>query len=73
MDPRFRRRRVEVRRQEGRRRLRVVVGVAAVAVTGFGGWAATASPLLDLDRIVVEGAVHTEPAEARFASGLRRG
>lgn len=73
MDPRIRRRRVEVRREEGRRRLRVMVGIATVAALGGGGWAATGSPLLDLDRVVVEGAVHTAPEEARFASGLRLG
>ena len=73
MDPRIRRRRVEVRRQEGRRRLRVLVGLTVVAVTGVGGWAATDSALLDLDRVVIEGAVHTTPDDARFASGLRRG
>lgn len=73
VDPRFRRRRAEVLRQEGRRRLRVLVGIVAVAAVGSGGWAATGSPLLDLDRLVVEGAVHTRPDEARFASGLRRG
>jgi cell division protein FtsQ len=73
MDPRFRRRRVEVRRQEGKRRFRVLIGITAVTAIGVGGWAATGSTLLDLDRIVVVGAVHTGPDEARFASGLRRG
>ena len=73
MDPRFRRRWVEVRREEGRRRFKVLVGVTAVVAVGCGGWAATDSVLLDLDRVVVEGAVHTTPDEARFASGLRRG
>lgn len=73
MDPRIHRRRVEVRREEGRRRLRVLVGITAVALTGVGGWAATGSPLLDLDRVVIEGATHTTPEEARFASGLRTG
>lgn len=73
MDPRFRRRRVEVRRQEGRRRLRILVAMSLATGAGLGGWAATDSRLLDLDRIVVEGAVHTEPAEAWLAAGLRRG
>jgi cell division protein FtsQ len=73
MDPRFRRRRIEVRREEGRRRFRVLVGITAVVALGCGGWAATDSVLLDLDTVVVEGAVHTAPAEARFASGLRPG
>lgn len=73
MDPRIHRRRVEVRRAEGRRRLRVLVGLTAVVAVGCAGWAATGSPLLDLDKVVVEGAVHTTPDDARFASGLRRG
>ena len=73
MDPRFRQRWIEARRQEGRRRFRVLVGITAVVALGCGGWAATDSVLLDLDRVVVEGAVHTPADEARFASGLRRG
>ena len=73
MDPRFRQRWIEARREEGRRRFRVLVGITAVAALGCGGWAATDSVLLDLDRVVVEGAVHTAADEARFASGLRRG
>ena len=73
MDPRIHRRRVEVRREEGRRRLRVLVGITTVVAVGCGGWAATGSPLLDLDRVVIEGAVHTAPDDARFASGLRKG
>jgi cell division protein FtsQ len=73
MDPRIRRRRVEVRRQEGRHRLRVLVGVTAVAVTAAGGWAATGSALLDVDHIVVQGAVHTPVDQAVAAAGVRRG
>ncbi|HUP69110.1 MAG TPA: FtsQ-type POTRA domain-containing protein [Acidimicrobiales bacterium] len=73
MDPRFRQRWVEARRQEGRRRFRVLVGITAVTVVGCAGWAATGSFVLDLDRVVVEGAVHTAPDDARFASGLRVG
>ena len=73
MDPRFRKRWIEARREEGRRRFRVLAGITAVVALGCGGWAATDSVLLDLDRIVVEGAVHTSPDEARFASGLRPG
>jgi len=44
-----------------------------MVAVGCGGWAATDSSLLDLDHVVVEGAVHTSPLDARFASGLRRG
>jgi hypothetical protein len=73
VDPRFRERWIEARRQEGRRRFRVLVGITAVVALGCAGWAATDSVLLDLDQVVVEGAVHTTADEARFASGLRRG
>jgi len=73
MDPRFRQRWVESRRTEGRRRFRVLVGITAAVALGVGGWASTGSSLLDLDRIVVAGAVHTPTDEARLASGLRRG
>jgi cell division protein FtsQ len=73
VDPRFRQRWVEARRQEGRRRFRVLIGITAVTVVGCAGWAATDSFVLDLDRVVVEGAMHTAPDDARFASGLRVG
>ena len=73
MDPRIRRRRVEVRREEGKRRFRVLIGVTAVAAVAVGGWAANDSSLLDVDKVVVVGAVHTGAGEARSASGLRRG
>lgn len=74
MDPRFRRRRVEVLRQEGRRRLKVLIGVTAVAtLAATGSWVVTDSPFLDLDRVVVVGAVQTPATEVRFASGLRKG
>ncbi len=73
MDPRIHRRRVEVRREEGRRRFRVLIGVTAVTAVGLAGWAATGSSLLDLDQMVIEGAVHSGPDDIRFASGLHRG
>jgi len=73
VDPRFRRRWVEVRREEGRRRFRVLLAVTAVVALGCGAWAATDSVLLDLDQVVVQGAVRTTPEEVRFASGLRPG
>jgi len=50
-----------------------LVGISAVVAVGGGGWSATGSSLLDLDRVVVVGAVHTPAEEARFASGLRLG
>lgn len=73
MDPRFRRRRVEVRREEGRHRLRVLVALSGVVVAGCAAWGVTRSPLLDLDRVRVEGAVHVSADDVRVASGLRLG
>lgn len=73
MDPRIRRRRVEVRRQQGRHRLRVLVGSTAVALLGCGGWAATRSPLLGVHRIVVEGVDHTQASDVVSAAHVRHG
>ena len=73
VDSRFRRRRVEIRRKEGRRRLWVLIGISALLAVGGGGWVATESALLDVDHVAVEGAIHTSPVDARMASGLRTG
>ncbi|HWC12591.1 MAG TPA: FtsQ-type POTRA domain-containing protein [Acidimicrobiales bacterium] len=73
VDPRLRQRWVETRRQEGRRRLRIVVGVLSVGVLGGASWGATRSPLLDVDRVVVEGAARTGAAAVRDASAIRSG
>lgn len=70
MDPRIRERRVAVRRDEGRRRLRVLLGstgaVALVAVAV----GVTRSPLLDVDEVRVVGAAHTAHDEIVRAGGL---
>lgn len=73
IDPRIRQRRIAVKREEGRRRLRVLVSVAAAVATGAAGWLLTRSPLLDVDHVRVEGAVHVRPAAVVAAAGLRRG
>ena len=73
LDPRFRRRRIEVRRQEGRRRLVVIAGILGVAGTAVVGWVALRSPLLDVDAVRVTGAVRTPVAEVVAAAGVRPG
>ena len=73
IDPRIRQRRIEVRRDQGRRRLRVLVGLVVLVVLSTAGWAATRSPLLDVDAVEVEGATRTPPAAIREAAGLDRG
>lgn len=73
IDPRFRQRLIEVRRTEGRRRLRVLLilaGFLAVALLAFG---LSRSPFLDVDHVRVTGAVHMTPAQITSASGIHKG
>ena len=72
-DPRFRRRRIEVRRQQGRRRLYVLGGLLTVAGSAAVGWGALRSPVLDVDVIRVTGTGRTPAAEVVAVSGVRRG
>ena len=73
IDPRMRRRRIEVIRSQGRRRLYILVAAGSVSVLGAAGWASTRSPLLDVDRIEVVGARATPPADVVASSGVRKG
>ena len=73
IDPRIRQRRIEVRREEGRRRLRLLVAGASSAALLGGAWGVTHSPLLDVDRVAVAGARHTPEEAVARASGLRPG
>jgi cell division protein FtsQ len=59
IDPRFRRRRIEVRRRAGRRRLRLLVGMSASVAAIGAAWGASRSPLLDVDHVRLTGATHT--------------
>ena len=72
MDPRIRQRRIAVRRDEGRRRLRVLIAAVAVASLGGAGVAATHSALLDVDHVEVAGGQHTSTAAVVAAAGLTR-
>lgn len=70
VDPRIRARRIAVRRAQGRRRLRRLVAVAALAVLAGGAWAAARSPILDVDEIEVTGATNTGIEPILTASGI---
>lgn len=72
IDPRIRQRRLDVLRDEGRRRLRLVVGIAMLAAIVLAGWGLTRSPLLDVDTVRVRGAAHSTPEEVTAAAGLDR-
>ena len=71
IDPRLRARRIAVRRDEGRRRLRRVIALGVIALLVVMGVAITQSPLLDVDRITVAGTAHTSPDAIREASAIR--
>ena len=73
IDPRLRQRRIAVRRAEGRRRLRLLLGGIAVAVVVAGAYALTQSSWLDLDRVEVAGAIGSEIEEVAAATGLELG
>jgi cell division protein FtsQ len=59
VDPRMRSRRIEVRRDAGRRRLKRATLVLAVVAVVVGALVATRTPLLDVDRVTVSGAENT--------------
>lgn len=73
MDPRLRARRVEVRRSEGRRRLRVVLAAAAVLAVLLVLMGLAFSPLFDVDRVTVAGQYRTDAEDVVAAAGIERG
>lgn len=72
IDPRIRARRIAVRRDEGRRRLHRLVALGVVLAVGVACLAVTRSPLLDVDRVTVDGATHTPPEAIQSATGIAR-
>jgi cell division protein FtsQ len=73
IDPRMRARRVAVRRDEGRRRLRRLMTVAVVAAVACLVYLATRSPLFDVDHVQVSGVAHTSEDAVRAASAIEPG
>jgi cell division protein FtsQ len=73
VDPRMRSRRIAVQRNEGRRRLKrftLLLGGVAVVLAAY---VATQTPLLDVDRLVVDGAAHTDAGDIRAAARVEPG
>lgn len=73
VDPRIRARRIEVRRQRGRRRLRLLLGLTVVLGLLGLALAAAFSALLDVDAVAVRGAQRTAPDDIVAASGVTTG
>lgn len=70
IDPRIKRRRIDVRRDEGRKRLRILLGCLGIVGAVAAAAAATRSPLFDVDYADVRGAELTPRAEILRAGGL---
>ncbi|MBX3287535.1 MAG: FtsQ-type POTRA domain-containing protein [Actinobacteria bacterium] len=73
MDPRVQARRVEVARDQGRRRRRRLLGVFAVLLVAGGAWGITQSPLMAVDQVAVSGAARSGDAAVRQAAGISKG
>jgi len=71
IDPRLRARRIAVRRDEGRKRLRRLTGLGVFAAALLLAVAITRSPFLDVDRVQVSGATHTSTDAVQRAAGIR--
>jgi len=73
IDPRFRRRWAEARREEGRRRLRILLSVAGALAVVAGVMGLLHSPLMRVRRVTILGNVHTPRPELLAAAGLSEG
>ena len=69
VDPRMKARRVAVLRSQGRRRLQILTVLAAVALAAGLAYGISRTPLLDVDRISIEGSGARE-AEVLESTGL---
>jgi cell division protein FtsQ len=69
----MRSRRIAVRRHAGRRRLKRATAALAVVALAVAAYAATQTPLLDVDRVTVEGAVETSADEVLAAARVGHG
>jgi cell division septal protein FtsQ len=70
VDPRFRRRWAEARRAEGRRRLKILLSVLAVAAVLGGCIGSLFSPLFRVRDVIVIGNTHTPRAQVLAAAGI---
>jgi cell division protein FtsQ len=70
MDPRIRDRRTAVTREQGRRRLRIVLGALVVVAALVGVWFLLHTPLFSARRFSVTGNVHETVAQVVAQSGL---
>ena len=73
VDPRFRARRIAVRKDAGRKRLKRLLLLVAVAALALAAVIVLRSPVLDVDEVVVIGATRLDPATIRSEAGIDQG
>ena len=73
IDPRIRERRIEVKREAGRKRLRVLLGAIVAFVAVGTVYLAVESPLLDVDHVRITGVQHLDAATVASAASVRPG
>lgn len=73
MDPRIRERRIEIKRQAGLKRLRVLLLAASVLIVIGIAYLVVESPLLDVDHVDVRGVQHESIADVRAAARVPNG
>jgi hypothetical protein len=73
VDPRFRARRIAVRKQAGRRRLRRLLVLVALAAASLSVVVVFESPVLDIDEVAVTGTRGLEPSAVTEAAGVELG
>ncbi len=73
VDPRIRARRIEVQRNEGRRRLRTIALLLAITIMAIGTLALLDSSWLDVDDFEVVGATNADPTRIVNAMGIAVG
>jgi cell division protein FtsQ len=73
IEPKLAARRIEVARDQGRRRLRRLLALAGIAGVVAVAVAATQSPLLDVDAVQVQGTSALDDDTVRQAAGVVRG
>jgi len=70
VDPRFRARRIAVRRDEGRRRLKRLLGLVGVAAVALAAVIVLRSPVLDVDEVAVSGTERLDAEQLREVAGI---
>ena len=73
IDPRIRERRIEVKREAGRKRLRVLLAAIVAFVAVGTAYLIVVSPLLDVDHVRVTGVQHLDAADVAGVAGVRLG